>query len=127
MRSAPSFPFPNFRSEKTNVISNSSNIIGVGVAPARGVMKGEVVDYRAACEATHHALEMAEKRAGAKLEEVWLAQSGGHLDAFYNEASVNVKSADNTVTALDIDSVSVLAKQKELPAGRTRIHEIRRP
>src|SRR6187455_2016486 len=152
-RSAPNFPSPNFRSEKPNVISNSSriigaveigtgkvvvlvgeiargrslNIIGVGVAPARGVMKGEVVDYKAACEATHHALEMAEKRAGAKLEEVWLAQSGGHLDAFYNEASVNVKSADNTVTALDIDSVSVLAKQKELPAGRTRIHEIRRP
>ena len=51
-------------------------------------------NYKAACEATHHALEMAEKRAGARLEEVWLAQSGGHLDAFYNEASVNVKSAD---------------------------------
>ena len=66
----------------------SLNIIGVGVAPSRGVMKGEVVDYKAACEATHHALEMAEKRAGAKLEEVWLAQSGGHLDAFYNEASL---------------------------------------
>jgi len=105
----------------------SLNIIGVGVAPSRGVMKGEVVDYRAACEATHHALEMAEKRAGARIEEVWLAQSGGHLDGFYNEASVNVKSADNTVTALDIESVCGLAKAKELPPGRTRIHEIRRP
>ena len=105
----------------------SLNIIGVGVAPARGVLKGEVVDYKAACEATHQALEMAEKRAGARIEEVWLAQSGGHLDAFYNEASVNVKSADNTVTALDIASVCELAKEKELPAGRSRIHEIRRP
>ena len=105
----------------------SLNIIGVGVAPARGVMKGEVVDYKAACEATHHALEMAEKRAGARIEEVWLAQTGGHLDAFYNEASVNVKSADNTVTQLDIESVCMLAKEKELPAGRSRIHEIRRP
>jgi cell division protein FtsA len=105
----------------------SLNIIGVGVAPSRGVMKGEVVDYKAACEATHHALEMAEKRAGTRLEEVWLAQSGGHLEGFYNEASVNVKSADNTVTALDIATVCGLAKEKELPAGRTRIHEIRRP
>ncbi|MEN9402666.1 MAG: Cell division protein FtsA [Verrucomicrobiota bacterium] len=103
------------------------NIIGVGVAPARGVMKGEVVDYKAACEATHQALEQAEHRAGARIEEVWLAQSGGHLDAFYNEASVNVKSADNTVNALDIQSVCALAKEKELPAGRSRIHEIRRP
>ena len=105
----------------------SLHIIGVGVAPARGVMKGEVVDYKAACEATHQALEMAEQRAGTRIEEVWLAQTGGHLDAFYNEASVNVKSADNTVTALDIASVCDLAKEKELPAGRSRIHEIRRP
>lgn len=105
----------------------SLNIIGVGVAPSHGVMKGEVVDYKAACEATHHALEMAEKRAGARIEEVWLAQTGGHLDGFYNEASVNVKSADNTVTRMDIDSVCSLAKEKELPAGRSRIHEIRRP
>jgi cell division protein FtsA len=105
----------------------SLNIIGVGVAPSRGVMKGEVVDYKAACEATHHALEMAEKRAGARIEEVWLAQTGGHLNGFYNEASVNVKSADNTVTALDIATVCGLAKEKELPAGRSRIHEIRRP
>jgi cell division protein FtsA len=105
----------------------SLNIIGVGVAPSRGVMKGEVVDYKAACEATHQALEMAEKRAGARIDEVWLAQTGGHLDGFYNEASVNVKSADNTVTALDIESVCGLAKEKELPPGRSRIHEIRRP
>ena len=69
------------------------NIIGVGLAPSRGVMKGEVVDYKAACEAVHHALEMAEQRAGARLEEVWLAQTGGHLDGFPHEAAVNVKSA----------------------------------
>jgi cell division protein FtsA len=103
------------------------NIIGVGLAPSRGVMKGEVVDYKAASEAAHHALEMAEKKAGARIEEVWLAQTGPHLDGFYNEASVNVKSADNTVTQLDIATVCDLAKEKELPAGRSRIHEIRRP
>ncbi len=105
----------------------SLNLIGVGVAPSRGVMKGEVVDYKAACEGAHHALELAEQRAGARLEEVWLAQTGGHLDAFYNEAAVNVKSADNNVAAPDISTVCALAREKELPAGRTRIHEIRRP
>ena len=103
------------------------NIIGVGLAPARGVMKGEVVDYKAASEAAHHALEMAEKKAGARIEEVWLAQTGPHLDGFYNEAAVTVKSADNTVTELDISTVCELAKEKELPPGRSRIHAIRRP
>jgi cell division protein FtsA len=105
----------------------SLNIVGVGVAPSHGVLKGEVVDYKAACESAHHALETAEKRAGARIEEVWLAQTGAHLDGFFNEAAVNVKSADNTVTGLDIATVCDLAKQKELPPGRTRIHEIRRP
>jgi cell division protein FtsA len=103
------------------------NIIGVGLAQSRGVMKGEVVDYKAACEATHHALETAEKKAGARIDEVWLAQTGGHLDGFYNEGSVNVQSADNNVTLLDIERVCALAQQKELPAGRSRIHAIRRP
>jgi cell division protein FtsA len=103
------------------------NIIGVGLAQSHGVMKGEVVDYKAACEATHHALEMAEKKAGARMDAVWLAQTGGHLDGFYNEASVNVQSADNTVTQLDIETVCSLAQQKDLPTGRSRIHAIRRP
>ncbi len=103
------------------------NIIGVGLAQSRGVMKGEVVDYKEASEATHHALETAEKKAGVRLDEVWLAQTGGHLDAFYNEAAVNVQSADNTVTESDIATVCTLAQQKELPAGRSRIHAIRRP
>ncbi|HEY4300449.1 MAG TPA: cell division protein FtsA [Candidatus Didemnitutus sp.] len=103
------------------------NIIGVGLAPSRGVMKGEVVDYKAACEATHHALEMAEKKAGARIDAVWLAQTGPHLDGFHNEASVNVQSADNTVTQLDIETVCGLAQQKDLATGRSRIHSIRRP
>lgn len=103
------------------------NLIGFGRAPARGVMKGEVVDYKAASECVHAALESAERRAGARIEEVWLAQTGAHLDGFPNEAAVNVKSADNTVTQLDIATVCDLAKEKELPAGRTRIHEVRRP
>jgi cell division protein FtsA len=105
----------------------SLHIIGVGMAPSRGVVKGEIVDYKAACECTGHALEMAEKRAGTRIEEVWLAQTGGHLGGFFNEGSINVKSADNTVTADDIAQVCALAREKELPEERTRIHELRRP
>ncbi|MFI5335511.1 MAG: cell division protein FtsA [Opitutales bacterium] len=38
-----------------------------------------------------------------------------------------MKSADNTVCQPDIATVCALAQQKELPAGRSRIHAIRRP
>lgn len=102
-------------------------IIGYGVSPTRGVVKGGVVDYKAASESVHQALDTAEKNAGERIDFVFLAQTGGHLEGFYNEASVNVKSADNMVSALDIDTVCSLATSKELPEGRMVVHNIRRP
>jgi len=102
-------------------------IIGYGECQSRGVIKGTVVDYKAASECTHSALEAAEQSAGEHVDYVFLAQTGSHLDGFYNEAAVNVKSADNMVSQLDIDTVCGLATAKELPPGRMVVHNIRRP
>lgn len=102
-------------------------IIGYGECSSRGVVKGTVVDYKAASESTHRALEAAEQSAGEKLDSVFLAQTGSHLEGFYNETSVNVKSADNMVSLLDIDTACGLATAKELPQGRMVVHNIRRP
>ena len=102
-------------------------IIGCGECQSRGVIKGSVVDYKAASECTHAALEQAERDAGERIDCVFLAQTGAHLDGFYNQAAVNVKSADNMVDRNDIKTVCDLAKSKELPAGRMVVHHIRRP
>ena len=102
-------------------------IIGRGECSSRGVIKGSVVDYKAASECTHSALEQAEREAGERIELVFLAQTGGHLEGFYNEASVSVKASDNVIDAGGINMVCDLAKSKELPAGRMVVHNIRRP
>lgn len=102
-------------------------IIGYGECPSRGVIKGAVVDYKAASECTHRALEVAEQSAGERIDYVYLAQTGAHLEGFYHEASVLVKSADNMVSQLDVDTVCGLATNKELPPGRIVVHNIRRP
>lgn len=102
-------------------------IIGRGECSSRGVMKGTVVDYKAASECTHAALDQAERDAGERIDLVFLAQTGGHLEGFYNEASVNVKASDNMIDAGDVRTVCELAKAKELPAGRMVVHHIRRP
>lgn len=102
-------------------------IIGHGECSSRGVIKGAVVDYKAASECTHSALQQAERDAGERIDHVFLAQSGGHLEGFANEASVNVKAADNMIDRDDICTVCDLAKSKELPAGRMVVHHIRRP
>lgn len=102
-------------------------IIGRGECPSRGVVKGAVLDYKAASDCTHSALEQAERDAGERIDHVFLAQSGGHLEGFYNEAAVNVKASDNMIDAGDVRTVCDLAKAKELPSGRMVVHHIRRP
>jgi cell division protein FtsA len=102
-------------------------IIGRGECSSRGVIKGTVVDYKAASDCTHSALEQAEREAGERIELVFLAQTGGHLEGFYNEAAVNVKASDNMIEPVDVRTVCDLAKSKELPAGRMVVHNIRRP
>jgi cell division protein FtsA len=105
----------------------SLNIIGFGECQSRGVIKGAVVDFRAASDAVHSALGSAEHSAGVRIDSVYLAQTGGHLEGFYNEASVSVSAADNMVSSMDIDTVCRLAKAKSLPEGRMVVHNIRRP
>lgn len=102
-------------------------IIGHGECASRGVIKGSVVDYKAASESTHAALEQAAREAGEEIDLVFLAQTGAHLEGFYNEAAVNVSAADNMIDADDIRTVCDLARAKELPAGRVVVHHIRRP
>jgi cell division protein FtsA len=102
-------------------------IIGRGECSSRGMIKGTVVDYKAASECTHNALELAEREAGEKIDVVFLAQTGGHLEGFYNEATVAVKASDNMIESGDIRTVCELAKAKELPGGRMVVHNIRRP
>lgn len=105
----------------------SVHLIGYGECQSHGVIKGVVTDFKQASDATHTALLMAEQKAGVKAEEVYLAQTGGHLEGFFNQASVSVSAADNMVSQLDIDTVCRLAKSKALPEDRMVVHHIRRP
>lgn len=109
------------------ITQGTLHIIGVGECQSRGIIKGAVADFKAASDATHTALMAAEQSAGVRIDEVYLAQTGGHLEGFYNEAAVNVSSSDNIVASPDIDTVCRLAKSKNLPDGRTVVHNIRRP
>jgi cell division protein FtsA len=106
---------------------NRLNIIGLGACSSQGVIKGSIVDFKAASDCAHAALEAAERKAGARIEAVYLAQTGAHIDGFYQEGSVCVTRADNLVSREDISTVRVLSRAKELPADRTVVHHLRRP
>jgi cell division protein FtsA len=101
------------------------NIVGMGVSSSRGVKKGEIIDFNAASDCTHAAIMAAEESAGVRVDGVYLAQSGRHLDTFYNDAEVTVKSSDNIVHSSDIRRLLTEAKSKQLPEDRAIIHHIR--
>ena len=102
-------------------------VIGFGECASRGVIKGAVVNYREAGECVADALKAAEHTANQRIDHVYLAQSGGHLEGFYNEGAVSVRAANNMIEAQDIAKVCDLARDKSLPRGRSIVQEIRRP
>jgi cell division protein FtsA len=109
------------------IVGSRLNVVGLGEFPSRGVVKGTVVDCPAAGEATHRAIVAAEHSVGARLQQVFLAQSGGHIDGCYHEAAVNVGGLEGRVSQFDIDSVQSIAKSKAIPPERCNVHYLRRP
>ena len=101
------------------------NIVGMGVSSSRGVKKGEIIDFNAASDCTHAAIMAAEESASVRVDGVYLAQSGRHLETFYNDAEVTVKSSDNIVNQSDIRRLLTEAKSKQLSEDRAIIHHIR--
>jgi cell division protein FtsA len=111
--------------EVTN--GRSLSIVGMGECASRGVIKGSVFDFKKASDAAHSALLEAERSAGVRVDEVYLAQTGAHLDGFSSDASVQVSAANNMVSEFDISAVCNTARSKQLPEGRMVVQRLRRP
>lgn len=100
------------------------NIVGMGTSHSSGVKKGDIIDFNAASDCTHTAIMDAEESAGVSVEGVYLAQTGRHLETFFSNAEVTVKSSKNIVHHSDIERLLAEAKRKQLPEDRAIIHHI---
>ena len=103
----------------------SIKLLGRAEASSRGVRKGEIFDFRQACEATHAALNMAEKSAGASVESVYLSHSGRHIEGFFHIGTTAINTPNAQVSETDIARVIENAKAKALPEGRLYLHHIK--
>lgn len=102
-------------------------ISGAALEPSVGVKKGTVVDLKSLSEATHAALQKAEDQAGKRLDHVYLAQSGGHLQGASSRGRIRVRASDNCVSEQDIERATEEARSKELKPDRVFIHHMRAP
>jgi cell division protein FtsA len=98
------------------------DIIGLGLADARGIRRGVVVNLEAAVESIKKAIEEAELTAGIEIDSVYLALSGAHVKAFNSRGVVAVAGKNREITRDDVRRAIEAAKAVSLPSGREILH-----
>ncbi|HMN68408.1 MAG TPA: cell division protein FtsA [Bdellovibrionales bacterium] len=96
------------------------NIIGVGTAPNSGMRHGVVVNIDSTSDAIKKAKDEAELMAGQKIESVWLAVGGQHIQSFASSGMVAIRNKE--VQQDDIDRVIEAAKAVAIPQDRQVLH-----
>lgn len=96
------------------------NIIGMGMAPSRGLKKGVVVDIEATVAAIQRALEEAELMANCKITQVYTAVSGSHIKAQNSSGMLPIRERE--VTQADKDKVVEIARALNIPADQQVLH-----
>src|SRR4030081_2362138 len=98
------------------------DIVGVGVAEARGIRRGVVVNLDAAVDAIKKAIDEAELMAGVEIDSVHLALSGPHIKGFNSRGVVAVAGKNREITHEDVRRAIDAAKAVSLPTGREILH-----
>lgn len=103
-----------------------AHVVGAGIAPARGIKKGVVVDIDETAEAVLVSLERAERIAGHKVSSASVSVSGAHITSLNNRAYVAVTRSDRTITDEDVARVVDAAQVINVPSNREILHAIPR-
>ncbi len=102
------------------------NIIGIGVAPSRGLKKGVVVDIEQTTQSIKQSVAEAEKMADVVIDYVFAGVAGSHISSMNNKAVVAVGGESRDITQTDIQRAIDAAKTFALPPNREIIHVLPR-
>jgi len=95
-------------------------IIGIGVAPSKGLKKGVVVNLESTVHSIQRAVEEAELMAGCQIQSVFAGIAGSHIKSLNSHGIVAIK--DKEVTQYDIDRVIDSARAVAIPADQKILH-----
>lgn len=102
----------------------SLRILGVGEAPSRGVRKGEIVDFSTAKKCVVEALDDADEKADVKIDSVWAAVTGSHIESFNNRGMISVAQDKDEIDENDLRDVELNAREVSIPATNSFLHTI---
>lgn len=99
-------------------------ILGVGLAPSRGVRKGEIVDLAIATECVHDAISDAETNSDAEIGSVSVAVTGSHVRSFNSRGSILIPADRFEIDDEDVQEVAVKAREVNIPPENFFLHSL---
>ncbi len=101
-------------------------IVGVGIAPSRGLRKGVVVNVEEATEAIAASISKAEDISGYEIDRVYVGVSGGHISSVNSRGVAAISRGVRGITLDDMDRAMDAAQAIAIPHNREIIHTIPR-
>ncbi|MFM7182197.1 MAG: cell division protein FtsA [Verrucomicrobiales bacterium] len=99
-------------------------ILGTGIAPSRGVRKGEIIDLRQVQTCLQDALFRAEERSDVSIRSVILSVTGNHISSLNNRRGVDLPEDHNEITTHDIEEVQRASRDVAIPREHCVLHHV---
>ncbi|MBU2008228.1 MAG: cell division protein FtsA [Chloroflexi bacterium] len=101
-------------------------VLGVGLAPSRGLRKGVVINLHEAKETIQGAVKKAEHASGIRMESAYVGVTGRHVTSMNTWSAVAISRGDRRVRDGDLKRVMESARSIEVPSDRKLLHVITR-
>lgn len=103
-----------------------AQVIGVGVAPSRGLRKGVVVNVKEATAALSESVEKAERTSGYDIEQAYVNLSGTHISSLNSRGVVSISHREDGITVDDVERALDAACAVAIPHNQEIVHVIPR-
>lgn len=102
------------------------HVLGVGVAPSKGIRRGVVVNIEQAVESITGAVAKAERASGYKIVSAYVTVAGAHISSLSNRGVVAVAHPDRMIRPDDVQRAVEAASVISLPTDRQIVHVVPR-
>ena len=101
-------------------------VVGVGIAPSRGLHKGLVVNINEARESIRESVRKAEQASNYKVESAYIGVTGRHVSSLNSRGVVAITRNDRVVRSDDLKRVLSSAQSVKVADDRRLLHVIPR-
>ena len=102
--------------------NNQVEVIGVGVAPSKGLKNGIIINIDNTAAAIEKAIDEAELMAGYEVSSVYVGVSGEHIRGENSRGVVAITNRTRTITPVEVRRVIEGAQAIVIPVDRQILH-----